>query len=217
MNCSDAEQFFDAYLDGEMAGSLRLEFDAHRLRCPVCQQKLAMMEACEHILTSDAHGPRLSADFTDRVMNEISSRKTVAVVHTRRKRLIIAGAAVLQAAAVILFALLWAGGDQTSPVLDPGNDPLFTEKVGEAIAGGDRVRLMELVDYKQAEFLAARSTLEDDMNSLARYAKSLSIFDEIAPVTDTTSNPWGSLLNIIAPQTPEDSEPAPDAAGTYSL
>ena len=55
------------------------------------------------------------------------------------------------------------------------------------------------------------------MTSLARYARSLSIFDDIAPTTDATANPWGSLFDIIAPRTLEDSEPDPDAAGTYSL
>ena len=48
MNCSEAEQLFDAFLDGQLTGSLRLELDAHRLRCRRCQQTLAMMEACEH-------------------------------------------------------------------------------------------------------------------------------------------------------------------------
>ena len=111
-----------------------------------------MMEACEHILTSDARGPCLSTDFTDRVMNDISSRRST-VEHKRRKRLIITGAALLQAAAVILFALLWTGRDQTARVLDPGNDPEFTRKAGQAIAEGNRVRLMELLESKQASLL----------------------------------------------------------------
>ena len=85
MNCAEAEQFFDAYLDGELSGSLRLEFDAHRLRCPLCQQKLAMMEACEHIIARDTRTPACSDDFTYRVMNEIRERRVLRL-HARRRR-----------------------------------------------------------------------------------------------------------------------------------
>jgi anti-sigma factor RsiW len=108
MNCSEAEHFFDAYLDGELAGSLRLEFDAHRLRCGVCQQKLAMMEACEHILARDGRGPLLSDDFTDRVMDEVEQRRVI-TLRSRKRRIVWGTAVGVQAAAVIAFAFLWAG------------------------------------------------------------------------------------------------------------
>ena len=66
MNCSEAERLFDPYLDGELSGSLRLEFDAHRLRCTLCQRKLAMMEACEHILGGDSRYKILAASLPRR-------------------------------------------------------------------------------------------------------------------------------------------------------
>src|SRR5512143_2249321 len=73
MICSECEQLFDAYLDGHLAGSLRLEFDAHRLRCPHCQQTLAMLETIGHVIAADSHRqPELSAGFTDRVLEEIT-------------------------------------------------------------------------------------------------------------------------------------------------
>ena len=77
MNCSEAEQLFDAYLDGQLTGSLRLELDAHRLRCRRCQQTLAMMEACEHVLTADRRAPELSVDFTERVMADTTRRRRI--------------------------------------------------------------------------------------------------------------------------------------------
>lgn len=121
MNCSEAERLFDAYLDGELNGSLRFEFDAHRLNCPMCQRKLAMMEACEHILVGDQRGPALSADFTDRVMAQVSLRGE-RVRRSRHLKLFIGAAVGLQAAAAVGFFFVWTFG-QDRQVAAPRRDP----------------------------------------------------------------------------------------------
>ncbi|MBL8879060.1 MAG: zf-HC2 domain-containing protein, partial [Phycisphaerales bacterium] len=79
MNCSEWEGLLDAYLDGQLSGALRLEFDAHRLRCRRCQQSLAMMEAITHVVATDERSPAISDDFTQRVMSQILSNKPAAI------------------------------------------------------------------------------------------------------------------------------------------
>ena len=113
MNCADFEQLLDAYLDGELSGSLRLEFDAHRLRCRGCELTVASMEAVEDVITADRPVPSLSLDFTDRVMGKIEVRKPRST-RSRNLRIAIVGGTVLQAAAVLMLALLLPSSDTAS-------------------------------------------------------------------------------------------------------
>ena len=164
MNCSEAERLFDPYLDGELSGSLRLEFDAHRLRCTMCQRKLAMMEACEHILGGDSRVPSLSSDFTERLMAEIAERK-ITPRRTGWRPLKIAIAVGLQAAAVIGFVALW-------PMLRPSAAPAYVTldsiPTGEPIFGEFMQRGVENV-------WAARSNFAADVSVLPSYAMSLAL------------------------------------------
>ena len=217
MNCWEAEQFFDAYLDDELAGSLRLEFDAHRLRCPVCQQKLAMMESCEHILARDTGGPVLSDDFTDRVMDEIEQRQVIAA-HSRKRRLVIGGAVALQAAAVIVFAFLWtAYWNQPEPVLPPGEDTIFREEVERRRVSGDRDGVRDLMLARAEQLDAAKSNLSNEAMKLAGYWRFLSIFDDFTPVSDAPSNLADILFPGLSSPDAEEVKPEPDTAGSYSL
>ncbi|MBW7905174.1 MAG: zf-HC2 domain-containing protein [Phycisphaerae bacterium] len=104
MNCGDVERLLDAHLDGQLSGSLRLEFEAHRVRCRRCQQTLAMLEACTHVIATDHRQPALSDDFTDRLMSRIADGSP----RLRVRRLAIGAAVALQAAAAVLFvSLMW--------------------------------------------------------------------------------------------------------------
>jgi hypothetical protein len=108
MNCFDAEQFFDAYLDGELSSSLRLELDAHRLRCPRCQQTLAMLESCQHIIATDSRQPAMSEDFTDRVMAGVAvSAAQAAPARLGRIYKLSLIAAPVAAAIALVAALPW--------------------------------------------------------------------------------------------------------------
>lgn len=68
MQCEQARQLFDAYLDGELSSSLATELGAHRLRCPECRQALALLEVSGHILRSDRDSFVAPAHFTDRLL-----------------------------------------------------------------------------------------------------------------------------------------------------
>jgi len=221
MNCLDAERLFDAYLDGELSGSLRLEFDAHRLRCALCQQKLALIEACEHVLARDARCPELSPDFTDRVMNDVG-RRQVLTLQKRRRRLVIAGTIGLQAAAVLVFAVAWWGGRQSaSQSTAVSATRTFAEEVGRAIDERNRIKLQDLIYTRADQLAAARSRLRDienDLRGVARYATSLSVLGDLSGSPEARlPNPLELLLQLPAPPAAEDSEPAPDAAGSFSL
>jgi hypothetical protein len=112
MNCIDAENLLDSYLDGQLNGSLRLEFEAHRLRCRRCQQTLAMMETAAHVIATDRRMPVLPDDFTERVLSRVAARPA------RRLRLspgVVAGALLAQAAAIGLFFLVRGPGGPTPP------------------------------------------------------------------------------------------------------
>jgi hypothetical protein len=217
MNCSEAEHFFDAYLDSELAGSLRLEFDAHRLRCAVCQQKLAMMESCEHILARDTRSPALSDDFTDRVMDEIEQRQVIAA-HSRKRRLVITGAVALQVAAVIVFAFLFtAYWNQPAPVLPPGEDRVFTEAVERARVSGDRDGVRDLMLARGEQLEAAKSNLSNEAMALTGYWRVLSIFDDFTPVSDAPANLFEFFFPRPVSPAADEAVPESDTAGSYSL
>lgn len=201
MNCSDAEQLFDAYLDGELSGALRLEFDAHRLRCGVCQKKLAMLESFEFVVASDDRVPAVSDDFTDRVMASIGPRP---VRLARRRRLAIFSAVALQAAAVIAFAFLWrsSGGTSPPPVTGGHVSPELEIALNDPTGA-------ELKRYMFSELMrSVQNSIENGVGGLPRYAWNLTVPRELFE----TSGPFNSMLESLLPAAPEKPEAAPDDA-----
>ncbi len=69
MNCQQAGNLFDAYLDGELSASLETELAAHRLQCAACRQELALLEVAGHVIAvdSDSETP-LDEAFTERLL-----------------------------------------------------------------------------------------------------------------------------------------------------
>ena len=219
MNCNEAEQFFDAYLDDELSGSIRLEFDAHRLRCPVCQQKLAMMEACEHIVARDARLPSLSDGFTERVMGAIGGQRVIKL-RTRRRRLVFAAAALMQAAAVLVIAIVWTSGQpaQTGAIDGVEARTTFLSEVEDAIDKKDRVELLDLIYGRADQVYVARYNLQDEVSRLASYAANLSVLGDISLSPDSIGeNPLSEIMGILVPASPEEPEPSSDASGPVRL
>lgn len=102
MQCEQARQLFDAYLDGELSPSLATELGAHRLRCAECRQALALLEVSGHILRSDRDTVQASDDFTDRLLACVDSAPT----WRRRVLNTIYVGGPLAAAAVIALAFI---------------------------------------------------------------------------------------------------------------
>ncbi len=68
MDCKQACQLFDAYLDGELSARLATEFGAHRVRCPECRRALALLEVAGHVIGSDEDPVTLRAGFSERLL-----------------------------------------------------------------------------------------------------------------------------------------------------
>jgi len=105
MRCEQARQLFDAYLDGELSGSLATELGAHRVKCPDCRRALALMEVSGHVIASDREPVALHGDFADRLL-ACTDSKSVRFRDRLRRGLYIAGP--LAAAAVVALAFLGA-------------------------------------------------------------------------------------------------------------
>lgn len=219
MNCCECEQLFDAYLDGGLAGSLRLEFDAHRLRCRRCQQTLAMLETVGHVIASDPQMPALSDDFTERVMHKIVRTPK----HTTRiplRRVAVVGAAVLQAAAVLTFALLWTGrpADDAAPAPAPvvnvagewdHGDPGYDAVLGEIIEG---------VEDQLWDMHAAGTKLTAEVAGLARYLN-ITVPEDVMRESQkvTRVNPWQSVWDVFNPPAEDEPQPAGPASDVHSI
>jgi len=103
MNCHQAQQLFDAYLDGELTGPLLDELGAHRVRCDDCRRALDLLTVAGQVVATDAVAPGLTDDFSTRVL-------AAALRRPRRqpwRRL--AWVAVPLAAAACLAMVFWGG------------------------------------------------------------------------------------------------------------
>jgi hypothetical protein len=103
VNCREFEQYLDLYLDRELEGTLKLEFEAHMVECESCGHMYAMMEAVGQIVGAPSPDePKLGSDFTDRiVMNFVEQRHK-----TLRFRKILAVSSVAAAVGLILTGLV---------------------------------------------------------------------------------------------------------------
>ncbi len=68
MDCQQARNLFDVYLDGDLSPSLVTEMHAHRLTCPSCREELAVIEVAGHVIASGTDDQDAPADFTDRLL-----------------------------------------------------------------------------------------------------------------------------------------------------
>lgn len=213
MNCWDSEQLFDAYLDGQLSGTLRVELDAHRLRCARCRKALAMMDACAHVISTDEANASVSEGFTDRVMAAIAARQAAPVRTTgsswftaSRRRLFVA--AVAQAAAVALFVTLWPS-TRNMAVQSGGRGPVIVA----AQPTGNPLNISKAVDRVNSGVSAARATLASDAGGWASV-----IFDSLSMKSDVSellaANPLASLLIGLPPV---GNAPAPVATNKGSL
>ncbi len=196
MNCGEAEHLFDAHLDGELSGTLRLEFDAHRLRCSHCQQTLAMLESCGHLIATDRRGPSLSDGFADRVMGQIAQRQAERskVYKLRFRKVGLVAAGVMQAAALLMLAVVLRNSDSPTPVVDDGTPIVVNNVRTPAVAGSpDPGALLREVYDKVGRGLE-RTTDARQYAALAPYL--LNIVPEAMARAAADENA-GSFMNIL--------------------
>lgn len=219
MNCTEAEQLFDAYLDGHLKGSLRLEFDAHRLRCTHCQQTLAMLETIGSVIASDRQVPELSTDFTERILADIQPPPAQRPWRIPMRATVMGGA-VLQAAAVLALAImLSAPGTAPDPgaaasrglaVVDTSGDDPGREALVNEIAERFEDRLWEMH--------AAGQTLKSDFVNTARYLN-ITLPEDVARESQKMAgvNPWQGLWESVIPVADEESETDVPAEDVHSI
>ena len=69
MNCEQARNLFDAYLDGELSQTLQAELGAHRVACDTCRHELALLEVAGDVMSADLDsGDKLGTAFSDRLL-----------------------------------------------------------------------------------------------------------------------------------------------------
>lgn len=171
MQCEQARQLFDAYLDGELSASLATEVGAHRVRCAECRRALALLEVGGQIMASDRDAVSLRGDFADRLLACMEA-PAVRWTHRFRRTLYIAGP--LAAAAVIALAFLGVfdsrdtrvAGEKSirkdrtdSEVARPLPDPPVEERLPEA-GYRDEGWLEEWVKQTQQNMAAKRQSGE---------------------------------------------------------
>ncbi len=103
MNCQQFEHLLDRYLDKELRGTLKLEFEAHMVECENCGHLYAMSEAIGQIIaTPGTDEPILSEDFSERILGELEKRN-----HRRvALRKIFAPAGLVASVALILTSVI---------------------------------------------------------------------------------------------------------------
>lgn len=120
MNCRQAQNLLDCYLDGELPESLRAEVHAHRLTCPDCQRAMAVIEVAGDVISGDRPEPALSLSFTDRVMCDVQpphEPRVARIVRFRRTAAFLGP--VVSAAAVWMFVVSYVSFSGTVPTHTP--------------------------------------------------------------------------------------------------
>lgn len=176
MDCEQARQLFDAYLNGELSPRLATELGAHRVRCTECRRALALLEVTGHIIASDDEPVSLQGAFADRLLACVESPKKR---WTRRLRrgLYIAGS--LAAAAV--FALAFIGIFDSDPGRVAGekveseglifDDPSLTadllpEEAGAHAQDGTQLPLERSVEQTRENLIEKLQSVEQSVESL---------------------------------------------------
>ena len=201
MRCNQAQQLFDAYLDGELSPSLAAELGAHQLQCARCRQALALMEVTGHILASEPGEASLSHDFANRLLACLKHPRTRPL--RRLQRWVYLGVP-LAAAAMIALAVTGVFDRQTRVAGDtdympsPGAplvDSASPETLGKSVAATP-------LPAKQG---IAQSGWDDP--PVLTIPQLLDALQDVAePVDDTAAEPAAEL----ASPAPAETEPPDD-------
>ncbi len=104
MNCEQARNLFDAYLDGELSSAQETELGAHRIQCADCRHELALLEVIGHVVSAtDDRQPQLDDGFTDRLLACLDRPQPK--TSSRYVRRLLIGIPSLAAAAAIVLAV----------------------------------------------------------------------------------------------------------------
>lgn len=227
MTCRGFRQLFDAYLDGELSESQTAELHAHLLQCPMCQREVELMRAGGDVIALDARGPRLSADFADRVVAALpltqAASSAARPMHRIRRW---AEWGLMSAAAAVALGVIWFQRPGTAPQLAGDQSPVAKPRVaGETVTitdilGGPEVDGMLAAgrdSLSQWGGVAAQmtDTVDNNLRGLARQAAARPASgaaaaegDDSADFVNELMRPFFELLNppVVAPAVDDDVE-----------
>ena len=197
MNCTQAQELFDTYLDGELTGPLATEFAAHKLQCAACRRELALLEVTGHVISTDTATPSLSAEFTDRLL---SCALTAPLPWYRRRSMLLRLGSGLAAAACIALVFTFALSNGNGAVdSDQSPEPTVAGK-HERVESAEQLlenvhiaqenhpgdpRLEALAEQLQAQIEKIADGAEDSATALENYSRDeiISILKSI-PIDD---------------------------------
>lgn len=201
MNCEQFQKLMDVHLDGDLVGTLRVEFDAHRVHCPACRHAITLLEAVTNVAAEHrAPATTLPSDFTDRVLSQIAAqageRRQEVTAGRRGLRTALAIGALIQAAAVWMF-VIWPQNSNRIPISTP------PEQIDVARVTPDALK--QYVYELAAHRMELAGALGQEVAQLRQMAMNLNVSDSIA------LDPVG-LLQAWLPVLPDTSttKPAPD-------
>ena len=177
MNCTQAQELFNTYLDGDLTGSLATEFAAHKLHCPACRRELALLEVTGHVISADTASPLLSDEFTERLLSLTISAP---VPWYRRRRLLLRVGAPLAAAACLALVVYLkpAEPEHPSTMVLPGPEyrvdspEELLRNVEDALANNpDNPRLQALAERLRSRMEEIASGTTDGAETLENYGK----------------------------------------------
>jgi Putative zinc-finger len=212
MDCKQAEQLFDAYLDGELSGTLSTELGAHRLQCANCRRALALLEVTGHIVSADREPESLSPDFTERLLACVDEQENSVWVRWQHRFYV---GAPLAAAAVIVLA--FAG------VFDGTREGKVAGKkeINSALRSDAPVPVVEDDEAVEPADEAALSDwfrrTEENVKSKKQSGESLqrALDSTLEQVLDVLENEAGSTpadIDADAGNTPDSPPPGDDAS-----
>jgi len=215
MNCEQAQNLFDAYLDGELSLALETELHAHRLNCPSCRQELALMEVAGHVIRSGSGAePSLGGDFTERLLACIEPSQPAVRYH--RKWVFRLGTGLAAAACLTLAVMQMRGptpkvapfktdsGRVSSEPVTVGLDGSGRTRPGSGVAdadvagNGEPQRTPAAADELEQAVQALKRTIENAVRGTQESSESLVHFGQT------------TVLQMIDALQPADS-PEPDA------
>src|SRR5260221_2188379 len=131
MNCEEASQFLDAYLDHELEAGKRFELKQHLSRCPECRTLLEQQRQFIGLFAASAPYCKAPSELRARVLGRIAaeSRRTTPIPVVRQPWLYVA------ALLVFSLSLAWV-------ILFPDRE---TSLIVQAVSDHSRAVLLELL------------------------------------------------------------------------
>ena len=187
IECRQANNLIDAYLNEELSASWTAELHAHLIACPRCSRELALLDACGDVIATDRIGPVPGEGFTDRVLaasNAMFSQDARA--RRRRPFSMWTGAGLAAAAVLVLMAL-----------------PLATVERPGTLIRSERVSIGQVDSAGLPREVAQKAMLEYMVETIRTRQSGSEEPDAIPPLTSLEGEaPESGHLDTVPIETP---------------